>query len=98
MDKHDSGRFSGRTLGLAAVALLAVSGLAQAGKTAPAQDTKLEASASVLDQAINDIRSEQRKAMQQAARVALASLRSETQTALSQGATGSASASVHARP
>lgn len=93
------GHFSRRTMGFAAAAvLLAASAAAQAGEPATPQDAAATAPVSVLDQAISDIRVEQRRAMQQAARVALAGLRSETRTALSQGATAGGSASVQARP
>ncbi len=89
---------SGRYAGLAAAALmLAASGLAMAAKPGGVT-TKAATPATVIDQALNSIRAEQRNAVHQAARRALAEQRSQTQAALSQGGAVSASASVQARP
>lgn len=82
----------------AAVLMLAATGLANAGAPAGASDKLRAEPASVLTQALNDIRAEQRQAVQQAALRALAGLRSETLAALSNGGTVSASTSVQTKP
>lgn len=51
-----------------------------------------------LAQAIEQLRAEQRVQVQKTAQTALAQLRSETETALAQGATTSANAAVQAAP
>ncbi|MDP9142048.1 MAG: hypothetical protein M3O62_14810 [Pseudomonadota bacterium] len=88
----------GQYAGLAAATLmLAASGLATAAKPA-GLTTRAATSATVIEQALNNIRAEQRHAVRQAARHALAEQRSQTQAALSQGGTVSASTSVQAKP
>ncbi|HEY1076068.1 MAG TPA: hypothetical protein VGE51_05215 [Fontimonas sp.] len=81
--------------------LLIAAGPAVAGEPVATTATATAATAapvSVLALALNDIRAEQRRAVQQSARRALAGLRSETLAALGQGGTDGTSASVQAKP
>ncbi len=94
MKTKEPGQYAGF---VAAALMLVASGLATAAKPGSVT-TQAAAPASVIEQALNNIRAEQRHAVRQAARHALAAQRSETQAALSQGGTVSASTSVQAKP
>lgn len=88
MDKH---------LGAAAAGMLAV---ALAGPVWACDDKtdSRAAAGSPLVQALDRVRAEQREAMARSARTALAQLRSETATALAQGAAPAAGAAVRTGP
>jgi hypothetical protein len=94
MQTKELGQYAG--LAVAAM-LLAASGIATAARPAGTAAKAVEP-ATVIEQALNNIRTEQRHAVRQAARHALAEQRSQTQAALSQGGAVSASTSVQAKP
>lgn len=81
-------------------AILLVLSLSGVGEAATACDDQrsVEAAGSLLHQALSELRDERDRQMQAQARIALAQLRSETETALAQGASTAAGHSVRTGP